>query len=504
MFKKAFQSEANKTLTENGDLAYKSTGTSVIDMFGKIGSLRGGYRSDDDINNEAIELFINAYEENPELAVKTLFYTRDCRGGMGEKMVFKAVALHLLNDDNKKKLILNNLNKIVEYGSWKDIIDLILQTTSEENKEIISKFMYQTMLVDMYNILENKPISLLGKWLPTINSKSSTTKDKAKKILSIIEKLHDPTIGYRNYCTVTRQYLNITEKNIAQKEYEKIDYSKVTSRCMLLYRNIFKHKDNERFEKFMNDVENGKVKINSSVLFPSDIVHKYENGYWNQIEKLDNVLEEQWKALPNYMDKPINMIPIADTSGSMCGTPMNVSKGLSIYLAERNPCEAFNNLIIEFGRDAHLYDISKKKSLMSKLNGFNKDCGNTNLKKAFEKILQIGKDNNLSNDDMPKVLLIISDMQFDQATYGDNDGTIRVCRQLFNEAGYELPNIIFWNVNARDSFPELDRDGVAFVSGYSPAIMKAVLNAEVMTPLGVVMKAVLIDRYKDVFWNLNE
>ena len=504
MFKKAFQSEANKTLTENGDLAYKSTGTSVIDMFGKIGSLRGGYRSDDDINNEAIELFINAYEENPELAVKTLFYTRDCRGGMGEKMVFKAVALHLLNDDNKKKLILNNLNKIVEYGSWKDIIDLILQTTSEENKEIISKFMYQTMLVDMYNILENKPISLLGKWLPTINSKSSTTKDKAKKILSIIEKFHDPTIGYRNYCTVTRQYLNITEKNIAQKEYEKIDYSKVTSRCMLLYRNIFKHKDNERFEKFMNDVENGKVKINSSVLFPSDIVHKYENGYWNQIEKLDNVLEEQWKALPNYMDKPINMIPIADTSGSMCGTPMNVSKGLSIYLAERNPCEAFNNLIIEFGRDAHLYDISKKKSLMSKLNGFNKDCGNTNLKKAFEKILQIGKDNNLSNDDMPKVLLIISDMQFDQATYGDNDGTIRVCRQLFNEAGYELPNIIFWNVNARDSFPELDRDGVAFVSGYSPAIMKAVLNAEVMTPLGVVMKAVLIDRYKDVFWNLNE
>jgi len=504
MFKKVFQSEANKTLTENGDLAYKSTGTSVIDMFGKIGSMRGGLSSDDEIKQKAIELFINAYDENPELAVKTLFYTRDCRGGMGEKMVFKAVALHLLNDDNKKKLILNNLNKIVEYGSWKDIIDLILQTTSEENKKIISKFMYQTMLIDMYNILENKPISLLGKWLPTINSKSNVTKDKAKKILSIIKKFHDPTIGYRNYCTVTRQYLNITEKNIAQKEYEKIDYSKVTSRCMLLYRNTFKHKDNERFEKFMNDVENGKAKINSSVLFPSDIVHKYESGYWNQIERLDNVLEEQWKALPNYMDKPINMIPIADTSGSMCGTPMNVSKGLSIYLAERNPCEAFNNLIIEFGRDAHLYDISKKTSLMSKLNGFNEDCGNTNLKKAFEKILQIGKDNNLSNDDMPKVLLIISDMQFDQATYGDNDGTIRVCRQLFNEAGYELPNIIFWNVNARDSFPELDRDGVAFVSGYSPAIMKAVLNAEVMAPLEVVMKAVLVDRYKDVFWNLNE
>lgn len=510
-FKQAFKEEGNKTVTANGDLAYKSTKNAITDMFGAIGSLRKDfyYDSSNVIMDRALELFNNAYDISPEYAMKILFYTRDCRGGMGEKETFKIIATRLLDDDNKCHLILNNLKYVVEFGSYKDLVDLFLRTSNEYSKNKIIAYMSNIIYNDC-QILYNKAksiseLSLIGKWLPTINSKSAHTKNKAKEFIKYLY-IHFPPLNYRLFCRDSRRALNIVERDIASKQYENIEYNHVPSRCMLLNNHLFNKYDKERFDQYMEDVKNGKAEIKSSVLFPSDITKKYldyiDGFYWNKNNiNINDVYEEQWKALPNYIDKPINMIPFIDTSGSMCGTPMNVSTALGIYLAERNPSEEFQNLILEFGADAHLYDISNKKTLLDKLRGYNQDCENTNLKKAFKKLLNIGIQNNLPNEDMPKAIVIISDMQFD---YCQNDSlnTVQEARKVWEEKGYTFPNIIYWNVNDNNNFPEVAHDGIAFVSGYSPAIMQAVLNSEILTPMEVVDRAIMIDRYKDIFWDL--
>lgn len=496
-FKQGFINEGNKTYTTNGAEVYKSTMSNLVDLFGTIGDIYN------DNTQKIVSLFINALNEDKELAIKTLFYSRDCRSGMGNRKNFLTIAKYLI-ENNQGDYIYNNLGFICEFGRFKDLVELNL-SLSENLAKPITEFMIEYLFTEKikYEAHVTKELSLAWKWLPTINSRSNHTRQKAKKLLSRFNKVHNyfKMYSYQKEIAKYRKLLKVVERDICANTFENINYPNVPSKCMNMNYGLFYKKDEDRFTKYLEELKQGKTKINSSVLFPADIVHKYL-GYLNDYyDGTQTVLEEQWKALPNYFIKPMNIIPLADTSGSMYGKPMEVSIALSIYLAERNPSEAFKNLILEFGHDAHLYDISEKPRLIDKINGFNNDCGNTNLEKAFDRILKIGLDNKLKQEDMPSHLVIISDMQFDSATTSnDNYRLINNIRDKFKQNGYELPQIIYWNVNNSDNFPEIAKDGICYVSGYSPAIMMAVLNAEILTPIEVIKKAVLVDRYKHIWY----
>jgi putative uncharacterized protein 47 len=246
------------------------------------------------------------------------------------------------------------------------------------------------------------------------------------------------------------------------------------------------------------------------VLFPSDITDAYlSKGFdWKGFSyEVDTVLEEQWKALPNYMDKPLNAICVVDTSASMFGVPMNVATALGIYIAERNPSETYRNKCLEFSHIVKFIDFSKAKTLNEKMCCYTYQCADTNIEKVFNCILELAIANNLKQEDIPTHLIILSDMQFNSATgnYTNSDRKFKTLmekiRDKYNQQGYKIPQIIYWNLNVRRlNFPEIAKDGVCYVSGYSPAIMKAVLNTEMLTPLQVVKNAVLVDRYKNVYF----
>lgn len=510
VFMKELQKWGNLTETENGAIAVKSTLDSVVDLFGTIGSMReNNYHEPASVNKELLPMFAKAMQENKELAMKTLFYVRDCRGGMGEKEVFKTIMLALLELETEESYLLfkNNIANIVEFGSWKDLLDIFNRTNNSQAKLDIVDYIYDTIHTDIRLMNECKTPSLLAKWLPTINSKSKHTKLKAKNLLTLMPKLD---FDYRNYCTQARKMLKIVERNIAQKTFNEINYSAVPSRCMLFNRNLFIEKDNKHFNEYLDSLQKGETKINSSVLFPSDITDAYlSKGFdWKGFSyEVDTVLEEQWKALPNYMDKPLNAICVVDTSASMFGVPMNVATALGIYIAERNPSETYRNKCLEFSHIVKFIDFSKAKTLNEKMCCYTYQCADTNIEKVFNCILELAIANNLKQEDIPTHLIILSDMQFNSATgnYTNSDRKFKTLmekiRDKYNQQGYKIPQIIYWNLNVRRlNFPEIAKDGVCYVSGYSPAIMKAVLNTEMLTPLQVVKNAVLVDRYKNVYF----
>lgn len=509
LFMKELQKWGNLTTTENGAVAVKSTLDSVVDLFGTIGSMReNNYHKPASVNKELLPMFAKAMQENKELAIKTLFYARDCRGGMGEKEIFKTVMLALLKLETEESYLLfkNNMANIVEFGSWKDLLDIFNRTLNSQAKIDIVGYVYDTIHTDIRLMNEGKTPSLLAKWLPTINSKSKHTKSKAKKLLTLMPKLD---FDYRNYCVQARKMLKVVERNIAQGTFNEINYSAVPSRCMLFNRNLFMGKDYEHFNKYLDNLEKGKTKINSSVLYPSDITGKYldMNIDWRFNVKIDTVLEEQWKALPNYIDKPLNALCVVDTSDSMQGSPMNVATALGIYIAERNPSEAYRNKCLEFSHIVKFVDFSKAKTLNDKLGCYGYEAADTNIEKVFDVILELAIANNLKQEDIPTHLIILSDMQFNSATgtYRDFDKKFKTLmekiRDKYNQQGYKVPQIIYWNLDVRQpNFPEIAKDGVCYVSGYSPAVMKAVLNTEMLTPLQVVKNAVLVDRYKNVYF----
>jgi hypothetical protein len=258
---------------------------------------------------------------------------------------------------------------------------------------------------------------------------------------------------------------------MSANKWTEIKYAGVPSKAMNNYRKAFKKHDQDGFEKYLEAVVKGEAKINASTLFPYDIVEKIFNGEYNQ------VLEEQWKALPNYVEGENNILIMADVSGSMSGRPMATSIGLAIYFAERNR-GAFANVFMTFSSQPDFVKIVGE-TLYEKVRNAQKTYWqmNTDIEKAFVKILDVAVSNKISQDEMPKSLIIISDMEFDEATGRDKKTYYQHMRDLYNSKGYELPKVIFWNVQARqDTFHAEMKDGVQFASGQSQSVFKALLD----------------------------
>ena len=497
-----------KTLTENGAMGYRTTGKELLDLNFSVGSLRNA--SDVQIMNRFTKVFF----ENKELAVKWLFFARDVREGLGERRLFK-VCLKALADLDEKAVI-KLLPYVSEYGRWDDLLIML----SEDMPANVGKRVYWMLLEqlseDEENMKAGKPISLLAKWMPSLNCSSKQRKDLAKRICKYWDM---PEKQYRQSLSALRKYLDIVERKMCANEWDKIDYSAVPSKANLIYKNAFMKHDEGRRTEYLEKLQKGEAKINSSVAFPHDIACKYKSSYWEIKSETDATLEEMWKALPDLVNGNANTLVVADGSASMESridskskvTALDVANSLAIYFAERSS-GAFENKYITFSENPQLVDLSGGANLREKLiiAGTHDECANTNIEGTFRLILQTAIDSNAKQEDLPANILVISDMEFDSSTrfyfqnedeewiYVTPDETLfEGIEKEFNEAGYKMPRLVFWNVCSRTgAIPVTQNDlGVALVSGFSANIIKMVMSGKV-DPYEVLVEQLMSPRYE--------
>lgn len=487
------KNEFNKTRTTNGDHQFTSSLDSVLDLFAKGGAMRK--RNEDELT----QLFSKALSEDAELTLKVLFYLRDVRGGMGEKRIFRESMKHLAVHDTDS--FVKVLKHVPEFGSWKDVVEL-LDVNSKKAKTAILDLIHEQISKDVVAYQDGKhQVSLIAKWLPSENASSKNTKFKAvviRKHLGVTSK------RYRKILSALRKEIGIVESKMSAKQFGEIDYSKVPTQANLKYREAFKRNDGERYSDFLDSVVKGDSKINAGTLAPHQIVEKVMGDTYRFRSNLSDVdvkfLDEMWKAQTDHIgDNVSNALVMADVSGSMTGTPMHVSIGLGMYIAERNKGK-FHNHFMTFSSDPSLVEV-KGKNVVDKIKNMSQaDWGmSTNLDKAMKKILSIAVKGNLPQEELPTQLIVISDMQFNEAVssgwYSEGKSVTQETIDSFREAGYLPPSIVFWNVNAT-TLPVTKNDkGVALVSGFQPAVMKQIMNAGELDPIGLMMDVIGQERY---------
>lgn len=480
-FLTALESELNTTETTNGAKAYKSTLNACLDLFGKIGACRN------DIS-QAQNLFARAYAENPETATRILFWVRDIRGGNGEREVFRNLFKYLVRQDEEIGAKLVSL--IPEYGRWDDL--LILEDTPLWENAL--KQIEAQLNIDRINMTSGEPVTLLSKWLPSINASSKDTKRLGRKVA---EHLGLTEREYRKVLSNLRTHINVVEKAMCSKEWSAIDYSKLPSRAAFMYRKAFAKQDGTRYQEYLNAVAKGEAKINAATLYPYDIVYQYlHNGARN-----DKTIDLQWNALPNYMgDQTFNGLVVADVSGSMYGMPMAVSISLAMYIAERNTSPAWKNKFLTFSAQPKLQTIAGSTigKRIENLSRADWDM-NTDLIAVFKTILSAAEKNSVASEDMPQKLIIVSDMQFDRCCFSNKRTNFDQIQKLYRKAGYEMPQLVFWNVNSHSNVPITSHDtGTCLVSGCSPSILKTVLTGGTLSPVDIMNDAVYNNRYDEI------
>ena len=497
LIQKELEKQDNYSMTENGAIGYMSTGSALVDSNYKISSLR---QSDEE---EIINLFDKAFEENREYALKWLFFARDVREGVGERRLFRICYKRLLKLD--EDAFQKNLDNISEYGRWDDLISLIGMSNTAD--EYIINIIKRQLDEDLDNFNHNKPISLLAKWLPSENASSTSTKIMAKRIIRLLGMTPRK---YRLMLSDLRAYSNVVEVKMCGNEWKSIDYEKVPSLANLKYKNAFlKHDENRRLE-YLKSVENGERKINMKVATPVDIVSRYSQRY-RSIRDYDQTLELAWNNLKDIMVE--DTLVVADGSGSMTmpvsGNTMalDVANAMAIYTSEHNS-GVYKNKYITFSYKPQFVEFKESDTLKTKLEIALKHCevANTNIEAVFDLILAVAVDNNIPHGEMVKNILIISDMEFDMAQGGwwgdDNPLTkslFEVIAKRYEDAGYFLPKLIFWNVNSRtQTIPLTENElGVILVSGFSQNVLKMVMSSK-YDPYEVLVETITGPRYARV------
>lgn len=444
--------ETGATLTENGGLALSTTGDKLLNLFAVLGALRSR-------PIDVIDKFIDAYNEDADLATKMAFYGRDVRGGLGERAVGR-IMLNVLALKNPA-VVSANLKNIVEFGRWDDLF--LLFGTFCEN-DMLS--LVRTQLADDVDaMLSNANVSLLAKWMPSINASSKSTVTLANRLAKALDLTPKQ---YRKTLSTLRKYIDVTEVKMSANKWTDIDYKAVPSNAMANYGSAFARHDYEGFSRYMDAVKSGDAKINAATLYPYNVI---ETMCGNR-----DVAEAQWKALPNYVEGDSNFLIMADVSGSMMGRPMETSVGLAIYFAERNH-GAFANKFMTFTDIPKIVDVTGD-DLFEKYCSVTDHVGyNTNLETAFDAILSTAVRTKCPQADLPKALVIISDMEIDRWGGGSLTFTEEM-RKRFADAGYEMPKLVYWNVDSRkDTFLTSKNDPNAIlVSGQSASTFKNLIK----------------------------
>lgn len=494
-FASMLKSESNtrKTFTENGAVAYATSGKYLLDFNFKLSQYRN--MSVEDIKAD----FTSVYFEDPLIATKFVFYVGDVRGGLGERKVFNACIEWLA--DNKPEVALAIIKFIPEYTRWDNLIKLIYNTNV--NKEVLDIIKSQ-LRSDLINMKKNKSVSLCAKWMPSINASSKQTRRLAQNICN---ELGASPRDYRKMLSKLRAYIDIVERKMSANNWSEINYAEVPSQANLKYNSAFLRQDESRRRAYLASLERGETKINASVAQPHEIVSKYTSGYYSDVNNYDIALEEMWKALPDICIE--NSLVVRDGSGSMYHTIGNgkttcldVATALAIYCSEHNSKE-WENKFITFSAYPKFIDLSRCKTLRDKIKKCldEDDCSNTNIEATMRLILQTAIKNHCSQADMPKNIIIISDMQFDSRTgywgMNWNETLFESISKEYEKYGYKLPKICFWNVCSRnfDTIPMQKNElGLVLCSGFSTTNMKMFMSGKI-NPYEILLEQINDKRY---------
>ncbi len=480
-FLEALQKEG--ILTENGMPTNTTSFSDVLDLFYRMGASR---RNTD---KEILGWFTKALNENFNSAILCMFLNRDIRGGQGERRSFRIMFRYLAN--YYPDVAVRLLKFIPVFGRWDDVWHTTVATKIESNA---FDFILHAIKAGQ---------ALAAKWMPR----------EGKANYSVARAFMEyANLSRRDYRRLLALNTQVVESLMCKHKWDMINYEHVPSKAINKYVKAWYRHDETRFTRYLESVKKGTKKINAGAIFPHDIVgkmltggmHMIGNRYYVSVDNLDaktiNALNAQWDSLPNYLSDKNYILPIIDTSGSMRGLPAQVAVSLGIYISQRNR-GPFENAFITFSEKPELQIL--KGNLYERVVQLSKAFWdqNTNLEAVFELILNQAKKHNLPQSEMPRSLLIISDMQFDQCNKNLNDSAIRMIDRMYQEAGYTRPNIVFWNVRNSNGIPtKHDHNGTALVSGFSPSMVKQLLDED-MTPLGVMLKALNQDRYSFI---LNE
>lgn len=471
----------NHSVTENGAVGYRTTGRKLLDLNFMVSSMRN--MTEDQI----ITRYAEACMEDIDRAIVWLFFVRDVRGGMGERRVFRVCMKYLASryPDKVRKLV----PLIAEYGRWDDLFCLFKTNLQDDMVGVIRR----QLTSDMASLEENKPISLLAKWMPSENSSSKSGRRSA---LAFCNVLNLKPRQYRLMLSRLRSKNNIVESKMSTNQWNKIDYSAVPSRANLVYNSAFLRHDEQRRREFLGKVESGEEKINSSTLFPHDIAHKYCStscgyGYKYRMGMPDPAIEALWNALPNVVEENGSTIVVADGSGSMTQeigktkiSALTVANALAIYFSQ-HLSGPYKDKYITFSTHPQLVDLSGAKTLLDKLHTARRynEVSDTNVEAVFDLILETAVRNKLAPDQLPKNILILSDMEFNSCArnngYRHLDSTLfDNIAKSFKKHGYQMPRLVFWNICSRTGTIPVTQNalGVALVSGFSPAVSKMVMS----------------------------
>lgn len=463
-FANAIRNNTDTKYTENGARAYSTTGQALLDLFAQIGALRPR------TEREIADKYAAAFAADPMLATKMLFYAGNVRGGLGERRTFRICLKWLAQ--HHADIVVKNAALIPHFNRWDSMFVLIGTAAEKEMWKVIADQLNTDMAAVAASKHTKKPkaISLLAKWMPTETASSADTRALARKCMT---NLGLTPRAYRKVLSALRRHLKVVETSMSAQEWTAIQYSQVPSYAMKNYRSAFGKHDPDGFAAYKASLVKGEAKVNASTLFPYDLVHQYLNKNLYRALTADDIIEAQWKALPNYVEGENNILVMADVSGSMTGRPMETSVGLATYFAQRNKGD-YHNLYMTFTDRPHFISLREGATLAECVEKvMSTDVGyNTNLERAFDYILQHAIENRVSNDELPKALVVVSDMEIDRYMRQNRMDFVDAMRTKFARCGYTLPKLIMWNVQARNDTFLSKQEDVIMVSGQAASTFR--------------------------------
>lgn len=462
-----------ETRTTNGMKAQVSSANKCVDLFYNIGASRG---------KDVIPAFVAAYVENRELALRIAQWARDARGGSGERELFRDILRHLEKTNPEDASLL--MGKIPELGRWDD---LFVFTDPKLKAEAF------VLLGDALRAGNG----LAAKWTP----RKGNTAREIREFFGMTPK------QYRKSLVALT---NVVETQMCAKDFDGINFSHVPSVAHARYKKAF-NRNTTKYAEYVAKLAAGDktVKINAGAVYPYDVLKGAMNSY--QVRSLSktekDAIDAQWAALPNFIGDA-DVLPMVDSSGSMtCPAGghnsksslscLEVALSLGLYFADKNTGK-FKDTFLTFSRNPKL--VTLKGSITDKVTQMNTgEVANTDLHKAFDLILKTAVDNKVPQAEMPGTLVIFSDMQFDQGCDGYDQTAIKMIERKYAEAGYTVPRVVFWNLNAAygNTPVKFDKKGTALVSGFSPALAESVMSNDLedFTPFNVMLKAIMKPRY---------
>ena len=506
-FMNGLTNAANYTLTENGAVTHTSTRSDLLDMFAMGAAMRK--RTDEDV----ILMFRKAFKENPSYALKCLFYIRDIRGGQGERRFFRVCMRDLAFQNTEAAM--RNLRHVPEFGRWDDLYVFI--GTPLEAAAL--NFMKEQLALD----IQCKTPSLLAKWMKSENTSSAESRRLATITRKAMGMNHKQ---YRKTLSVLRGRINIVERLMSENRWDEIEFDKIPSKAGMIYKNAFARHDLER-EKSIKEVQtyaefarDTTKKVNAKTLYPYECVEEaaklmgstcWGTRHHNMNDTNRLMVNKYWDNLTDYFNgASLNALAVVDTSSSMWGTPVYVATSLGMYCAEKAN-GPFAGHYVSFSQNPRLVKV-EGVDFCDKVDRIIRTdlCENTDIEKTFDMLLDTAIRNGCSQEDLPQNIIIISDMEFDRArgygrtydwatrTYKVNNATPETLMEgiarKWRECGYQMPHLIFWNVDARqNNIPMLGNGPISYVSGFSPSIFQTIMTGK--TGLDLMMEKLNSERY---------